>query len=699
MESEHIPMPIKTMRDVRKPSKKSRIFYAKLIAGPEKTKMKFGLSLPFSGGTASKLGKYLKRSSLVITGTAALYIVLLAFIAQGAFGEFQNIKSEIPGIRASAENLNTEDVASRLSNISVSVKNISDRFKYSGMAALSRIAGVISPTIGEIPGILSNAASLNFKTLQIAEDLDTLKSEGAEMMLAGRGEELIGAVERIEKNISEIIETNSKLAEQSKNISAKSGQLASIAQIFSKNYIPVNNKLSETKEFLGSFGDLLKYPEDQHILLMFQNPTEMRPAGGFIGSFGVLTINRGNLKEVKIDDIYNADRQLNLKLLPPKELRGVTPTWGARDANWFFDFPTSAKKVISLLEESDLFKTKSVRFQGAIAINTNVLQSLISATGPITLENYEMTIDRDNFLKEIQREVEQGRDKKPGQNPKKILSVLSPILIEKLSSLSGGGKSELISDLKNHMEKKDIMIYFDDTRMQNFFESYGIAGNVLSLPENHSGDYLAVVNANIAGGKTDAVTSQHISIQSTISADGKVLNQVSITRAHSGKDEKDWWYSVANKNYLKLLVPENAKLLSVKGNDRVIHSSAGSDSGNLKYDSDLASIEKTATILDAFKTFLGREFGKFSFGAWMTTQPGQSKTITMQYQNGVELKIHNNMKYEFIFEKQSGAEGSLEYSIAAPPGYVWKETGKSIFEYGTQQIMAREIISLTLLKV
>ena len=309
-----------------------------------------------------------------------------------------------------------------------------------------------------------------------------------------------------------------------------------------------------------------------------------------------------------------------------------------------------------------------------------------------------MTITPQNFLEELQREVEAGRDKKPGQNPKKILSVLSPILMEKIGSLSGSDKNKLAISLKNHLGRKDIMVYSDSPQMQNFFESYGIAGDVIDLPENHSGDYLAVINANIAGGKTDAVTSQHISMQSSIGADGKILNQVSITRKHSGESKEDWWYSVPNKNYLKILVPENSKLLSMKGNDRGITDNAANKTGNLKYDADLASIEKSAVILDAFRAFLGREFGKFSFGAWVITKPGESKTVTVQYQNGVDLKIRNNMKYEFIFEKQSGVEGSFEYSIAAPPGYAWRENGKSIFEYGTQQIKAREIITLTLLK-
>ncbi len=686
---ENIPAsrPKKTLRDIRKP-KKRPAYTTRFITPPTKAELNFRFDFH------PKFRKYLKRSSLVIAGTASIYAILIAFLAQSAFSDMRNIQSEIPAIRASAENLDTGDIAGRLSNIYGSVAGISAKFRYSGMALLSEIAGHISPAIGEIPEILSNISALNEKSLRVAEDLDILKSEGAEMLISQRGGELIGTLENLKGNIDGLKESGVKLAGQSRNIDSKSGRLASLIGLFSKRSAPAVGRLSESGEFLGALIELLKQ-EDQHILVMLQNPTEMRPAGGFIGSFGDIILSRGNLKEIKIDDIYNADRQLNLRLLPPKELRNITPTWGARDANWFFNFPTSAGKVISLLEESDLFKKNGIRFRGAIAINTNVLQSVLSATEPIAIDKYDMTITPQNFLKELQREVEAGRDKKPGQNPKKILSVLSPILMEKIKNLSDDRKSNLLSAIKGHLENKDIMMYSEDWRMQNFFESLGISGSVL---QEESEDYLAVVNANIAGGKTDAVTSQHISIRSAIDAGGRVLNQVSVTREHSGKSEQDWWYSVPNKNYLKLLVPENSTLLSVAGNDRNTLTASGPVSGNLRYDPDLAAIEKTATLMDAFRTYLGRESGKFSFGSWVTTGPGESRTVTFQYQNGSPLTLRNNLEYGFVFEKQSGAEGSLEYSVAAPPGYFWKENGRSIFEYGTQQIRSRERINLTLLK-
>ncbi|MCL5017096.1 MAG: hypothetical protein M1155_00300, partial [Patescibacteria group bacterium] len=86
------------------------------------------------------------------------------------------------------------------------------------------------------------------------------------------------------------------------------------------------------------------------------------------------------------------------------------------------------------------------------------------------------------------------------------------------------------------------------------------------------------------------------------------------------------------------------------------------------------------------------------FGTWMDTPAGKTKTLKLEYKDGGDIKIANGEEFYFVYDKQSGVQGSLDYEIIAPPGYVWKESGRSIFSYGTEQIPARETIKLTLLK-
>mgnify|MGYP001558956148 FL=1 len=213
---------------------------------------------------------------------------------------------------------------------------------------------------------------------------------------------MINVLERMQISLREISSLNSNLKAQSPSLKNLSPKLASLYDIFNRNYIYINLNISRAEKALDGLLSILKPSEDKYLLFLFQNPSEIRPAGGFIGSYGVMTLNRGNLKNLQVDDIYNADRQTHLKLIPPKELQIITKDWGARDANWFFNFQTSAQKVLAFIEDSDLYNRKEINFEGVVSINTNVLATILDITGPISVPGYDLELDSENFLKEIQ---------------------------------------------------------------------------------------------------------------------------------------------------------------------------------------------------------------------------------------------------------------------------------------------------------
>ena len=118
-----------------------------------------------------------------------------------------------------------------------------------------------------------------------------------------------------------------------------------------------------------------------------------------------------------------------------------------------FDFPVSAKTIVNFLEMSKMYSEKNVTFDAAIALNIDIIETLLGITGPIKLADYNLTIDKDNLLYEVQRSVEAGADKKAGE-PKKILKVLAPILLQKLGELAPEKQKELFDSVKKHADKK-----------------------------------------------------------------------------------------------------------------------------------------------------------------------------------------------------------------------------------------------------
>ena len=528
------------------------------------------------------------------------------------------------------------------------------------------------PVLRNLPPIFNNIDEITNTAANLTVKLDHLKKEGAELVLQEKGLSLIKVMEEVLRDINKLTLLTNDLKKQAKEVDFNLGG----------ELMTMSHQLQSSKIFLESFIGWLKDKQPHHLVVIFQNPSEMRPAGGFIGSFAQLTLHQASMTNLEVNDIYDIDGQLKKKIIPPKALQTITPNWGARDANWFFDFPTSAKKIIELLEISQTYQDKGTKFDGVVAINVHVINDILKIIGPIELKEYEMTLDHNNFLSEIQLNVETNKNKN-------VLKTATPIVFEKLGKLEEKEKMALVEIVKDRIEKKDIMIYLDDLIMENFIQNMGVGGEVTRLPEDFFGEYLAVVNANIAGGKSDAFINQKINLESKINEKGEVLNNLTITRSHNGQNEKDSWYRKTNQNYIQILTPLGSKLLSITGDSKKKIRPRVNYKRGYRTDPDLAAIEN------------GEQFGKQVFDTWFNVPAGKTKSLEVRYKNKNRFYIEKQKSglYHFIFDKQSGVNTSLEFSIEAPPGFIWQESGGPYFIYKNERPSAKEIISLQLKKL
>ncbi len=624
-------------------------------------------------------------------------VICTVTIKNSLADSFDYIMIQAQLLKESVFNTKTNEIKSSLDAINNEIQLMGTKAGNYGVIDLLSIIGQFNSSLKEVPGAFKNITAISDKSAQIASSIDYLKNNALQLIFNENGDELVEKLNNLENDLDSLEKLTTEFKAQALKIKNLNSNLSSLYKVFDENYLSITLNIYKAKESVSAINSILQSPEDTKILLMFQNPTEIRPAGGFIGSFGYITINHGSIKEIKIDDIYNADRQLNVSVAPPRQLSAIAPIWGARDANWFFDFPKSAEKVSYFLENSQLFSEDGVKFENIIAINTNFFESLLEITGPIEIPQYGLTIDRNNFLKEIQYEVEAGEDKKPGQNPKKVLSVLAPIFIEKIKNLNDEEKIEMIKNIKRAVELKDLMAFSKNNEIQKIFVEYNLSGESFLLPRYFNGDYLAVINTNVGGGKSDAFINQQILLQSQITEDGSIYNTLSISRTHSGQNEKDWWYRSTNKNFIKIFMPLNSEIINIFGNDDSPYTYRTPAKTLLK-DTDIQNLESTYIYNEEFKSSEGEEGGKKGLATWINIPAGKSKELKITYKENRVLNIKDGAEFNFVFDKQSGGQGSLEYEITAPPGYTWAETQNTKFIYGTQEILARENIKLTLKK-
>ncbi|MDZ4295877.1 MAG: DUF4012 domain-containing protein [Patescibacteria group bacterium] len=416
--------------------------------------------------------------------------------------------------------------------------------------------------------------------------------------------------------------------------------------------------LPVVRKFLGGDNKPKKY------LLLLENSSELRPSGGFPGTYGIAEFEGGRLKNFFLDGIYNPDGQLKIEVAPPKALSRVSPLWAMRDAGWFFDFPTSAKKFAWFYEREG-----GTPVDGVIAITPRFVERLLGIVGSFSMSAYgQERIDKDNFIEVLQFEVEADYDRALNK-PKKILSDLAPELLERLAQLDSRGLERVLDAALISLQEKDIQLFFFDPKLQREVEERSWAGRIA---DTAGSDYLAVVHANVAGGKADWVTEDKILQEVTVNADGTLIKTVSITRTHNGGDTPYPWWNAPNKDYLRVLVPKGSTLLAATGFTERDTFSRTPKKKSVTIDPDLLLMEGTLAhdATRALDTF--REHDKEAFAGWMIIPPGEERTVTVRYLLPQRLDARGVL--EIVTQKQAGTKpAALTTRVLFPDS--WDVTG------------------------
>lgn len=383
------------------------------------------------------------------------------------------------------------------------------------------------------------------------------------------------------------------------------------------SFIAGLDNLQELSDFLSVFlgkKDLRRY------LLVFQNDNELRATGGFMGSFSLVDFVDGDLAEIKMPAGGTYDVRAGFKELwqTPRPLQLINDRWEFQDANWWPDWPASARQISQFY-----YKSGGPTIDGVIAINSDWLSDLLLVTGPIDLPEYQKTITAANFEWEIQESIESERG--DSRQPKKILVDLMPELIDRIFKIESESFLSLIKVLGDGLERKDILVYLFNEEWQDFIVRNGWSGEMKTAPF----DYLQVVATNIGGGKTDNVVRQEIYHQANILADGSVINQILIHRHHFGPVEENFTED-PNRSYLRIYVPLGSQLIKASGFRQPAAKEFRIPPEFLTVPEELAE-ENKALIDPESQTAIYQERDKTVFANWLTLYPGESQDLILTY--------------------------------------------------------------------
>ncbi len=346
--------------------------------------------------------------------------------------------------------------------------------------------------------------------------------------------------------------------------------LLKLEEIKVQNQLPANlqAKLNDSsymitllENTIDTFPQILGFEGNKKYLLLFQNNMELRPGGGFIGSYATVDVKNGRIGKLEIHDVYDADGKLKTHIEPPYGLRRYAGTshWFLRDSNFDVDFTTNAAAAADILN-----RETSERVEGVIAIDTNFIKNILAILGSVRVEDYKEEVNAENFYLLTQKHAEDNFF--PGSTQKKdfLRSLLNSMSI-RLSEKKDLSYLSLSKQMQKSIKEKHLLFAFVDPGIQKVFTINNLSGTFYDArpkKENSVSDFLGTVDANIGANKGNYYLKRSIAQNVSISESGGVEETATIS--YENTSTKTSVFGGDYKNYLRFILPNGADLKSVR---------------------------------------------------------------------------------------------------------------------------------------
>lgn len=399
---------------------------------------------------------------------------------------------------------------------------------------------------------------------------------------------------------------------------------------------------------VDKFKILVGAERDTRYLLAFQNNAEMRASGGFFGSYALIDFSKGKIKNIETPagGTYDVEAGYKARIIAPTPLWLVNPLWHMWDANWWYDWPTTANKLMWFYEKSG-----GPTVDGVISLTPTVIENILQAIGPVDMEkDYGVVVTADNFWQVAQTFAEQ----KPGvtKKPKKIIGDLMLEIKNQLPQrLNQAVLFSLLKTTEQSLNEKHILFYFKNEELEQFISDYGWDGRV----KNSNYDYLAVINTNIGGGKSDRKVIQSVNHRATVMSDGSIIDDVEIIRRNEASSSEQF-SGVRNVDWLRVYVPAGSELIEATGFVAPKASLFEQPDPTWKFDDDLTNEDRNFKLDAQSNTKIYEEFGKTVFANWLMVDPGKEVSAHFKYR----------LSAKFIKEIQSDLPGGLDGLFGSP---------------------------------
>lgn len=397
----------------------------------------------------------------------------------------------------------------------------------------------------------------------------------------------------------------------------------------------------EIKPVIGFLKPLLGVPEEKRYFLLFQNDAELRPTGGFMTAYAILSVDNGNIKLISSHDIYTLDAKFGNRLKAPEPIKEYLPKvsyWHLRDMNLSPDFTESMK----LFWENASKVLGTAEVDGIIAVDTKLLVELMKVLGPIGVPEFgNFSADNDPRCNcpQVFYELERYADIPVGTWRAERKGIIGPLMHSILLNAMGSPRKkwpQFFNVALSAIREKHLLFYFLEEEVQKGMEALNAAGRI----KDFEGDYLHINDTNFAGAKSNMYIRVTVEQKIEIGSDGEVIKTVTIDYKNPEPpsdcniERGELCLNGLYRDWVRLYVPKGSELIESQGSEIEV-----------KTYEDLGK-----TVFEAF------------YGKTPTTalRPLGKMQLTFKYK--LPFKVEKGGEYKLLIQKQPGTYG-YEYRV------------------------------------
>ena len=267
------------------------------------------------------------------------------------------------------------------------------------------------------------------------------------------------------------------------------------------------------------------------ILVLAQNNDELRPSGGYLSTYGWLTLRNGRITDYSFSPTTATSPNPPVADGPPVAvptwwINYAEPVYAAWDGSWYADFPSTAEMAMWYYNAGD---NPQSPVNAVLSIDVAGFEAILRALGSVTLPSYDVVVTPEDFRQVVYDIRAFGQ----GELPHKqfVAALYRQILSDWQATSDQEINNRLLGALIEALQQKHVMLHFADPRLNEAVALLGWAGEQ-NTTAGH--DYLLVADANL-GNKSNRSVIRQSTYDVVVGADDTLSSRLRLNYDYSAR--------------------------------------------------------------------------------------------------------------------------------------------------------------------